>query len=147
MDTENEERKTRIEWNIKTVVLLIVMIIIPLLVGGISSFMTKDAMSAFDSMNKPPLAPPGWLFPIAWTILYVLMGIASFCIIKSDSKCRIKGIIIYIIQLITNFFWSIIFFDVKAYTFAAIWLGALLIMIIALIINTAKYSKAACFML
>ena len=59
---------------------MFVAIVIPLAVGFLSSFITKDAMMSFNAMKKPPLAPPGILFPIAWTILYILMGISSYII-------------------------------------------------------------------
>lgn len=57
-------------------------IAVPLGGGFIISLFTRDAMSKFSSFNQPPLAPPAWLFPVAWTILYVLMGIASYLIWK-----------------------------------------------------------------
>ena len=62
------------------VVKLLIAILIPLLVGGLSAFITKDAMMVFDTIKKPPLSPPGIIFPIAWSILYVLMGVASYLI-------------------------------------------------------------------
>lgn len=136
-----------IVWNAWTVVTLIICIAIPLIVGAISSFLTQDAMMSFESMNKPPLAPPGWLFPVAWTILYILMGVASFLIYKSNSEARYMGLLIYMVQLVFNFVWSLIFFKYESYWFAAVWLAVLLVMIIALMMNTSKYSLAAMFML
>ena len=65
---------------------LIIAIIIPLVVGILSSFITKDAMISFNAMKKPPLAPPGILFPIVWSILYVLMGISSYIIFEYYGK-------------------------------------------------------------
>ena len=53
-------------------------ILLPLVVGLISSALTGDAMMSFGKLKQPPLAPPAWLFPVAWTILYLLMGVASF---------------------------------------------------------------------
>ena len=101
---------------------LIIAIIIPLAVGMLSSFITKDAMMSFNSMKKPPLAPPGILFPIVWSILYVLMGISSYIIYEFDAKNditlkteRSKWLLIYAIQLVFNFFWSIIFFKFSLY--------------------------------
>ena len=128
-----EPKKNHMVWNFKNVLMLVVCIAVPLIVGGLSAFFTKDAMGAFESMNKPPLAPPGWLFPIAWCILYILMGIASFLIIKSDYEDRGIVICIYCIQLMFNFAWSLFFFNAKAYVFAAIWLAILVFMILVLI--------------
>ena len=136
-----------INWNFWTVVTLVICIAIPLIVGAISAFLTQNSMESFGTMSKPPLAPPAWLFPVAWTILYILMGVASLLIFKSSSEEHYLGLLIYVVQLIFNFVWSIIFFNLDAYWFAAVWLALLLIMIIALIINTSKYSPAAMFML
>lgn len=134
-------------WNVKSVFTLIICIAIPLIVGMISSFLTGDAMVAFNSLNKPPLAPPAWLFPVAWTVLYILMGTASFLIFRSTDSAHSTGMLLYVIQLIFNFVWSLIFFNIGAYVLAAAWLAILLLTIIALIINTAQYSKAAMIML
>lgn len=145
MNLDNSEKQ--IIWNTRTVFTMIICITIPLLVGAISSFLTKDAMISFNSMNKPPLAPPAWLFPVAWTILYILMGIASFIMFESADESRYIGLVIYVIQLTMNFVWSLIFFRLDAYVFAAVWLALMIIMIIVLIANTSKYSTAAMIML
>ncbi|MBP9996210.1 MAG: tryptophan-rich sensory protein [Lachnospiraceae bacterium] len=147
MNTTYNQSRVQNAWSIWSVIALIICIAIPLIVGAISAFLTKDAMVTFNAMNKPPLAPPSWLFPIAWTIIYVLMGIASFLIYQSSSEEKYMGQIIYIVQLIFNFAWSIIFFNLGAYGFSCVWLAILLIMVIALIMNTAQYSIPAMVML
>lgn len=128
-------------------IVLIVFIAIPLAVGVVSALLTRDAMVMFNSMNKPPFAPPAWLFPVAWTILYILMGISCFLIFASSDEDRYTGLMLYAFQLVVNFTWSLIFFRLDAYVFAAVWLAILIIMIVALIINTSRYSKAAMIML
>ena len=85
-----------IEWHVSTVIELIICIAIPLLVGVLAAFFTKDAMLTFNTMAKPPLAPPAWLFPVAWTILYILMGIASFLILNSRNEGRAMGLMLYV---------------------------------------------------
>lgn len=62
---------------------LITCISIPLAVGGLSSLLTQNSMETFGALTKPGLAPPGWLFPVVWTILYILMGIASYLVATS----------------------------------------------------------------
>ena len=52
---------------------LILCIAIPLAAGGLAGLLTRNSMETFQSLNKPALSPPGWLFPIVWTILYILM--------------------------------------------------------------------------
>lgn len=91
-------------------------------------------MKAFDTMTKPPLAPPAWLFPIAWTILYILMGLASYFVAMdkySNPAMRRTGLILYFVQLIFNFAWTLVFFNLGAYLFAFVWLMMMWLIIIA----------------
>lgn len=136
------------------VIKLIIAIAIPLAVGMLSSFITKDAMMSFNAMKKPPLAPPGILFPIAWTILYILMGISSCIIYVYDAKndtsslnLKNKCLSLYAIQLVFNFFWSIIFFKFKLYIFAFAWLVILWIIVFKLMRDSNKISKEASYLL
>ncbi|MDE7293172.1 MAG: tryptophan-rich sensory protein, partial [Oscillospiraceae bacterium] len=100
---------------------LILCLIIPLAVGGLSAFLTKDGMEIFKTLNKPPLSPPGKLFPFVWTILYIMMGLASYIVLVSK-KPNTLGLIAYGVQLFFNFFWSILFFNKQMYLFSFIWL-------------------------
>ena len=68
----------KIKWKV-----LIICIAIPLIVGGISGFITMGAMEDFSALEQPPLSPPGWLFPVVWAILYTLMGVASYLVVTS----------------------------------------------------------------
>ena len=134
---------------------LVIAIIIPLLVGGLSAFLTKDAMMVFDTIKKPSLSPPGIVFPIAWSILYVLMGIASYLIYNLDIKklndaqvvLRKNTLIIYAIQLIFNFFWSIIFFKFSMYKFAFVWLVILWVLVFMFIKSAMKLNKAVAYLM
>lgn len=110
---------------------LIVNIAIPLGIGALSALISMGNMESFASLNKPPLSPPGWLFPVVWSILYVLMGISSYLITESGKPARSKtALAVYGVQLFFNFMWSIIFFNFEAYLFAFIWLLVLLALII-----------------
>lgn len=124
---------------------LIISIIIPLLVGGISAFLTRDSMSTFERVAKPPLSPPGWLFPVVWTILYILMGIAAYLVNTSKGPKTLSdsALAIYALQLVFNFFWSIIFFNMEAYLFAFIWLIALWLLILWTTVSFYKINKTA----
>ena len=129
---------------------LALCIAVPLAVGGLSAYLTMNNMSKFGQMNQPPLAPPAWLFPIAWTILYILMGLASYFIglkfltgkkaEKSVAKC---ALILYGVQLFFNFLWSPLFFNFEWYYFAFGWLLVMWALIIALIVKSAKISHPA----
>ena len=109
----------KIEWK-----KLIVSLAAPLAVGGLSALITKDNMVMFELVKKPPLAPPGWLFPVAWTVLYILMGLASYWVWNSDAQRGVKkaGAAYYALSLVFNFAWPIIFFNLDKYLAAFIWL-------------------------
>ena len=115
---------------------LLICIAIPLLVGGLSGFLTRDSMEMFSMINKPPLSPPGILFPIVWTVLYTFMGVASYLILTSNSSAgQIKeALFVYALQLGINFFWSIFFFNNEWYLFSFIWLLLLWSLILACIL-------------
>ena len=125
---------------------LIICIVIPLAVGGLSALLTRGSMQMFNSINKPKLAPPGWLFPVAWTILYILMGIASYLVVTSK-KPNGSAMITYGLQLIFNFFWSIIFFNLNLYLFAFIWLVVLWLLILKTIIKFFQISEPAGYLM
>lgn len=127
---------------------LIVCIAIPLAVGGLSALLTRGSMDDFEAVAKPPLAPPGWLFPVVWTILFVLMGIASYIVLVSDREYKTQAALrVYALQLIFNFFWSLIFFNLKAYLFSFIWLVALWLLILLTTKRFYKISKPAGYLL
>ena len=112
---------------------LILSILVPLLVGGLAAWFTRDSMDLYPTLNKPPLAPPMLLFHIIWSILYILMGI-SYYIMQSTPDAQTKqATTIYGLQLLVNFLWPIIFFNMQAYLFAAIWLLILIFLIILML--------------
>ena len=116
-----------------------VFIICTLLVGALSGFISMGAMGEYATLDKPELSPPAWLFPVVWSILFVLMGIgAARFYIKTG---RVSWL--FVIQLIFNFFWSIIFFNFSAYLFAFIWLIALLVLVISMAISFYRVDKLA----
>ncbi len=110
---------------------LIISILIPILVGTLSSLFSGDMSTSM--FNKPSFSPPSFLFPIVWTILYILMGISSYIIYSSENKNKRKALVIYAVQLFFNFFWSILFFGSSQYLLAFVWLLALIIIIIMMI--------------
>lgn len=132
------------------VVALIVALFIPLAVGGISAALSAKGMTTYGSMNKPPLSPPAWLFPVAWTILYLMMGLASYFVFvaESDSRSKWAALAVYCVQLLMNFMWSIVFFSWGQYLFAFVWL---IIMWALVILCTVLYQRvdrlAACLMI
>lgn len=125
--------------------LLIPTLASPLIVGGLAALLTRDAMVQYGNFNKPPFFPPGWLFPVVWTVLYLVMGFASWLVIreKTEPKKTRHAIAIYVIQLIVNFFWSLIFFGAQSYLFAFIWLVCLWGLVIICGLMFYRIRKAA----
>lgn len=125
---------------------LITCLVIPLAVGGLSALFTRNGMEAFEVINKPTLTPPNWVFPIAWTILYILMGMASYLVLIAQ-KPNCTALTVYGIQLAFNFLWSIIFFNLKMYLFAFIWLVLLWLLILATAVLFYPISKPAGYLI
>ena len=127
----------------------VVAIALPLIIGGFSAFLTKDNMSMYEEVVSPPLSPPAFLFPVVWTILYVLMGVSSAFIWLNrveNKDVADRGLLIYAVSLFFNFVWSLIFFNFKAYLFAFIWLAVMLILIILTVINYKKIVPLAAYL-
>ena len=91
-----------VKWN-----KLLLCIAIPLAVGGLASLLTIGSMESYRNLLQPPFSPPGWVFPVVWTVLYILMGWASYRIWVADAPVEKKrpALILYSIQLFFNFFW------------------------------------------
>ncbi len=119
-------------------------IIIPLALGGIVGFLISGSMD-YDMLDQPPLSPPSILFPIVWTILYVLMGI-SFGILQDKKLADSDVKLIYYIQLIVNLLWPIAFFVLKWRLFAFIWILILDALVVLMIFTFYKRDKTAAFL-
>lgn len=124
---------------------LIIAILIPLAVGSLSALFSGN-MSIYSQLNKPALAPPGFIFPIAWIILYILMGISSYIIYETKHPCKARALKVYAVQLFFNFMWSIIFFRWNRYLFAFIWLLALIVLIVIMIYRFYKIKPPAAYL-
>ena len=103
-------------------------------VGGLSGWLTREGTEIYaQTIAKPPLSPPGWVFPLVWTVLFALMGIGAARIYLSPpSKVRSLGLNLFIAQLAVNFLWSPIFFNLGAYGLALLWLLLLLALVAAM---------------
>ena len=125
--------------------LLALCVAVPLAVGGLSAFVTRGSMDAYSGMNQPPLAPPGWVFPVVWSILFVLMGVASYLVLTSgkDPKAINEAIRLYGLQLAVNFFWSILFFNLDLCWAAFVWLVLLWGLILLTLRRFSRISKTA----
>ena len=124
--------------------MLFLFILMALIAGGIGALLGGD-MKDFNNVQKPVLTPPAITFPIVWTILYVLMGISSYliCCNKTDQKFIFSACISYILQLIVNAIWPLIFFRFNLYFIAFLWLILLIILVINMIIKFYKLKPLA----
>lgn len=129
--------------------LLILCLAIPLVVGGLAALLTNGSMDTFEALNQPPLSPPGWLFPVAWTLLYILMGIASYLVLTAGKsrEATQRALVTYGIQLAFNFLWPVFFFNLSMYLFAFIWLVALWLLILITAVQFYRISDAAGFLM
>ncbi len=124
---------------------LIIIIIITFIVGSFFSFFTMNNMDTFKELEKP-VNVPGILFPIVWSILYLLMSISCYIITTKDDKNKDNAIIWYGIQLVINSLWSLIFFGFSAYLFSFIWIILLLTIVIIMIVKFYKIDKTASYL-
>ena len=147
---------------------LIICLAIPILIGVISRLISNNSKATFDALIKPRFSPPSIVFPIVWTILYILMGIASYIILSKNASKNIDknsseikninkilefenekhiALSLYGIQLLFNLFWTFWFFKLKLYLFAFIWLMILWLLVLATIIKFSQISKLSSYLL
>jgi tryptophan-rich sensory protein len=118
--------------------------VLPLIVGGLSGYFTASNIATwYVTLNKPFFNPPNYLFGPVWTVLYLMMGISLGMIINAKHSNKNKSLIIFSIQLVLNFFWSVIFFSLQSPGWAAIEIIALWLSIIYMIRNFYKINKWA----
>lgn len=118
---------------------------IALAVGALSGWLSREGMAVFGAAAiQPPLSPPAALFPIVWTALYTLMGVSAARVwLAPESAARSRGLNLWVAQLVVNFFWSLIFFDLQAYGFAFLWLLLLWILVLWMILTFYQTDELA----
>lgn len=123
---------------------LLIALAIPLTVGGLGALLS-GGMADYRAMNQPPLSPPGWIFPVVWTILYLLMGYASYLVWMADAPQaeKRKALLLYGAQLLANFIWPLLFFGGNFYLAALIWLVVLWVLIFLTIRAFSKINERA----
>lgn len=120
-----------------------VFIAVPLAVGALSAFLSREGMAAFEGLQKPTLAPPAAAFPIVWTILYILMGISAALVWLSRDRERGNAMFVFGAQLFVNFWWSIFFFRWQIRGYAFFWLLLLLGLVVWMIAAFRKIRPLA----
>lgn len=125
---------------------LLISLAIPLAAGGLSAFLSREGMKAFGALRQPPPSPPMWLFPVVWTILFLMMGLASWLVLRQPFRPG-TALPVYSVQLFFNFFWSLLFFRWGLFLPALIWLAALWGLILWTLLLFRKASSLAGWLL
>lgn len=114
-------------------------------VGALTGWITREGSRYFNnSMEHPPFTAPSWVFPAAWTALYALMGIGAARVFMAHrSASRNRALAVFIVQLVFNFFWPILFFNIAAYGTALIWLVALFVISVFMTVAFRRIDDAA----
>ncbi len=116
-------------------------ILIPLIAGGIMGLIISGFIR-YDELSKPPLSPPAILFPIMWTILYILMGV-SYGIITEKHQNEGYVTFLYYAQLAVNLLWPIAFFVFEWRLFAFVWIVFLDVLVFAMLVVFYSKNKLA----
>lgn len=122
---------------------LAINIAITLAVGGISALVTGGGFRDYSGVVKPAFSPPSWIFPVVWTLLYIVMGISACLVWERDESEKRSPFAVYAVQLFMNFMWPIFFFSFKAYLFSFVWLLLLWAFVLIMIISFYKVSRTA----
>ena len=126
---------------------LVVLIVSTLSAGGIVGFLTQRDSSFYEGLNKPFFAPPGWLFPIAWGLLYAAMATAMWFVLRAQGRDRFILLGLYIAQLAVNLLWPYLFFVRKALGLAFFWLLLLWMLAAIMLYQFFRESKVAGWLL
>ena len=125
---------------------LLLYVVVTLLFGIVGTLLGGDTGEIYATLIKPPLSPPGILFPIVWTILYILMGIGAY-ILSTENSLKTDFLLkIYWAQLTLNALWPLVFWRFEAYTFAAVIIAVILVLTVYLTIKSFKINKTASYL-
>ncbi|MBR5089859.1 MAG: tryptophan-rich sensory protein [Ruminiclostridium sp.] len=110
---------------------LLIFVLSAELVGALSGLISGGSFGTYyASLAKPPLAPPGWLFPVMWGVLYAVMGISAYMIYASEDIAKKKALDLYWVQLAANALWSPVFFGMKSFVGAVVVVAVMLVLIV-----------------
>ncbi|HBA48734.1 MAG TPA: tryptophan-rich sensory protein [Lachnospiraceae bacterium] len=126
----------------------LIWIILSEAVGGLSGWLTRNSTRIYKAeVVKPPLSPPSIVFPIVWTVLFALMGIGAARIYLAPASAdRTRSLRLFFLQLLFNFFWSILFFNLRYFGLAFFWLAALWILILWMILSFRKVDRLSAWL-
>ena len=125
-----------------------VSILISVATGVLSALATMRSMDIYSTLNLPPLAPPSILFPIVWSILYILMGVSAGMIYLSGAADtdKVNALFTYGASLFVNFFFSIFFFNMRMFVLSSVWVVLLWALILLTVVDYSRINKAAAYL-
>ena len=126
---------------------LVVLLVGTLGSGALVGFLTQRDSAFYEKLTKPPFAPPGWLFPVAWTLLYAAMATAMWFVLKAGDKDRFTLLGLYIAQLAVNLLWPYLFFVLKALGLSFFWLLLLWMLAAIMLYQFFRHSRIAGWLL
>jgi translocator protein len=136
--------------NIRNILRLVVSIVACLAAGAVGSVFTRNAiLTWYAALEKPPFNPPNWLFAPVWTLLYILMGIAAFLVWRKGLENRQvrTALILFLIQLVLNALWSVVFFGLESPLYGFIVIVVLWVAILFTILKFYRISLASSVLL
>ena len=126
---------------------LLANLLIPLGVGGLSALLTSGSMDFYETIQKPPLSPPDTVFPIVWTILFLLMGVSAYLVwVERRSRYRLGALRVYGVQLAVNFIWPLLFFCARAFLVSLIWIVLLVVLIVVMVVRFHRVRPLAAWL-
>ena len=141
--TYTKIREVKMKVNLKK---LIACLLIPIAVGVVSALLSSNSSEVYSSINKPPFAPPPATFSIVWPILYILMGVSLYLVVEHSTSDNQKAKKFFIVQLILNALWPLIFFGLENFLLAFFWIIALDIIVILMIVEFYKINKLSAYL-
>ena len=114
-----------------------------LLVGGLAALLTQGDFAKYAAMEKPPLSPPSWVFPVVWTALFLMMGYAAYIVTSIGGTKAKEAMTVYYAQLFFNFLWSILFFRAGLYLVAVFDLIILIAVVTIMVIRFSRIDEKA----
>lgn len=132
----------------KSITTMLIFIVSAELAGVLSALLSGGMSGFFAKYEPPPLLPPSIVFPIVWTVLYALMGLSAYLVYSSDADSNAinRAMTLYVIQLIVNFSWSIIFFRFEMIWLAAAVILLLIVLVAAMTVSFKRIRPAAGYM-
>ncbi len=122
---------------------LLISLAIPLAVGGLAALLSGSFSEKYAVVNKPPLSPPSWVFPVVWTLLYLMMGYAAYLVQSAGGRDSKDAMTAYYVQLVLNFLWPILFFRAQLYTLAVFELILLIAVVTVMVIRFSHVDERA----